>query len=369
VLDFRSALYLGMTHPHGSLRPWNRLTTGRPAALAPPPEAAGLARSLARLTGAEAATLATSTLHLFWDLFEALAQERIALYLDSGVYPVVRWGAERAAAKGAPMACFPEHDPAALERLLRRDRSLRCKPVVVADGLSPASGLSAPLAQYLKLVRRWGGYLAIDDTQALGILGHRPDSQFRYGRGGGGTPAWHGIQGPDLIVGSSLAKGFGAPLAMLAGSREAIERFEALASTRVHCSPPSAAVISAAEAALRINQDQGDGLRLRLLARVRRFRQRLRELGLASSGGFFPVQTLKLAPNFDAVRWHEQLLNQGVGSVLQQSRTDSQPRISFLITALHTPSEIDQCVTAIKRVRIHALCQIGGKNHESVQQA
>ena len=41
--DFTSALYLGMHHPSRSLRGWDRLTTGVPAALGEPPRAARLA--------------------------------------------------------------------------------------------------------------------------------------------------------------------------------------------------------------------------------------------------------------------------------------------------------------------------------------
>ena len=36
VLDFTSASYLGLRHPRRTLRPWPRLTTGVPAALAEP---------------------------------------------------------------------------------------------------------------------------------------------------------------------------------------------------------------------------------------------------------------------------------------------------------------------------------------------
>ena len=43
--------------------------------------------------------------------------------------------------------------------------------------------------------------------------------------GGGGSLRWHGVFGPHVIVGSSLAKGFGAPLAALCGSRALIDRF------------------------------------------------------------------------------------------------------------------------------------------------
>jgi len=101
MLDFTSVLYLGIHHAHHALAPWARLTTGRPAATEPAPEGERLAQRLAQLLHCERAVLASSTLHLFWDLFDVLAAwERIAICADAGTYPVVRWGVERAAAKG-----------------------------------------------------------------------------------------------------------------------------------------------------------------------------------------------------------------------------------------------------------------------------
>ena len=53
-----------------------------------------------------------------------------------------------------------------------------------------------------------------------------------------------------MIVGSSLAKGFGTPMPLLAGSASVIRRFEEHSETRIHCSPPSLAALHAAEHAL-----------------------------------------------------------------------------------------------------------------------
>ena len=58
----------------------------------------------------------------------------------------------------------------------------------------------------------------LDDTQALGILGEGPTKSNPYGIGGGGSLRWHDVFGPHIIVGSSLAKGFGAPLAAFAAA-------------------------------------------------------------------------------------------------------------------------------------------------------
>jgi 8-amino-7-oxononanoate synthase len=348
MLDFTSALYLGMRHPHQSLRSWTELTAGRPAALEAPREAQNLARGLARLLGQEAATLGTSTLHLFWDLFDVLARDRIAIHIDSGAYPIARWGIERVAAKGVPTTEFKSHDPAALEALLNRDRKSGYRPVVVGDGLCPATGRTAPLPQYLRLVRAHAGCLVIDDTQGLGILGHGPAPGLLYGSGGAGTVAWLGIGGPELIVVSSLAKGFGAPLAALAANARVIAKFEELSACRVHCSPPSFAAIGAGERALMINASQGDDLRARLLTLVRRFRDHLREVGIAVAGGFFPVQTLKPVPGVDAATLHDRLSDLGVRTVLHRAQNGSDTRLSFLISTAHSAADIDAGIDALQ---------------------
>lgn len=350
MLDFTSALYLGLHHPSGTLRPWAQLTTGRPAALQIPPGAEGLSENMACLLGCERATLGTSTLHIFWDLFDVLATEPLGIYMDAGTYPIVRWGVERVSVRGVPTTTFRRRDPAALAALLHRHQQCNRRPVVVSDGLSPATGQPAPVGEYLNLVRAYGGYLVIDDTQALGILGRHPRLNAPYGLGGGGTPAWHGIQAPELIIGSSLAKGFGVPLAVLAGSQDVITRFEDTSATRLHCSPPSVALIHAAEQALKLNESEGERLRWHLAQLVRRFRERLRQVGLAASGGLFPVQTLHPVAAIDAARLHGALQRAGVETVLHRGRQGCAAQISFLLTASHRRADIDRAVALLAHI-------------------
>lgn len=347
MLDFTSALYLGLHHPSWRLRPWTRLTTGRPAALQAPPGTASLTERMAHVLGCAQATLGTSTLHIFWDLFKVLAMEPLRIYLDAGAYPIARWGVERVSAQGVPTASFQRHDPASLAALLRQQPHSKRRPVVVTDGLCPATGRTAPVGAYLNLVRAYGGYLVIDDTQALGILGRHPGPSAPYGQGGGGTPAWHGIQAPELIVGSSLAKGFGVPLAVLAGSQSVITQFENHSATRVHCSPPSVALIHAAAQTLTINESDGERLRWCLAQRVRHFRERLQQVGLAASGSLFPVQTLRPVAAMDATRLHSLLQEAGVETVLHRTRHGCAARLSFVLTASHRLADIDRAVALL----------------------
>ncbi len=342
MLDFTSALYLGLRHPSWSLRPWSQFTTGVPSALASTPDARVVAQRLAKLQECERGVLGTSTLHLFWDLFGMLARYRVTIYVDKGVYPIARWGVERAAGRGVPVRDFPHHDAEALRWRLTQDARSRLAPIVLADGFCPGCGKSAPLAAYLDCARTFGGWLILDDTQALGIFGHSPGPDAPYGRGGGGMlPRTH-IGGPDVLVVSSLAKAFGAPVAVLSGSKAAVEGFESNSETRMHCSPPSVAAVRAAEHALAVNREYGDDLRFRLAGLVARFRRRANQAGFHFIAGLFPMQTLVPSREVDAIHLHERLLARGIRTVLHRARNGHGPRISFLITARHAPEEIER---------------------------
>lgn len=366
MLDFTSALYLGMRHPSRSLRPWSQFTTGVPAALSSPPDSRLVAHELAVLQGCEEGVLGTSTLHQFWDLFGILARRHVAIHVDSGAYPIARWGVERAEAHGVPVREFAHHNLEALEQGLRRDARGNFVPLLVTDGFCTGCGRPAPLAAYLDRARAHGGWLIIDDTQALGIFGHSPAPDAPYGRGGGGMLARNRIGGPDVLVVCSLAKAFGAPLAVLSGCKSAIKAFEAKSETRMHCSPPSVAAVRAAEHALTLNRLYGDSLRSHLASLVNRFRGQAAHAGFRFSGGLFPFQTLQPSASFEMVSLYEQLRKQGIQTVLHEARNGHGPRVSFLITARHAPEEVDKAANALiqARPRQHPPVRLEAKAHE-----
>ncbi len=364
MLDFTSALYLGFEHASWSLPGWDRLTLGKPAALEEISGAAAVQQELAALTGCERVLLGSSTLHLFCDLFAMLARRNVTIWMDDATYPIARWGADRAAAAGVPVRRFAHHDAAALRRGLSAEGANR--PVIVTDGFCPVRGTHAPLREYARCAAARDGLLVVDDTQALGVFGRDAGSGTEtasaYGMGGGGSLQCFGLCEWDsdsrdrtfrntdfcqaeIVVVSSLAKAFGAPVAMLGGSRAFVEKFHETSATLVHCSPPSAAAISAAGQALQMNRDLGDALRRRLLERVIRFRRSLAALLAADS--LFPVQTLKLPGHTDARALYRELIARGIRSVLHRDSRSGSPRISFVLTAGHGLEEIDGAVEGL----------------------
>jgi 8-amino-7-oxononanoate synthase len=178
----------------------------------------------------------------------------------------------------------------------------------------------------------------IDDTQALGILGSAPGQKYPYGSRGGGSLRAAGIGPQGVITVSSLAKAFGAPVAMLGGTARMVRRFRLRSRTRVHCSPPSAAAIAAAGGALAENRRRGDELRARLAMNVAQLRHGMEALGLLASRSLFPVQPLRLAGP-SAARVHARLRRSCARAVLHGGSVESA-RVSFLVTARHTTEEI-----------------------------
>jgi 8-amino-7-oxononanoate synthase len=349
IFDFTSSLYLGMRHPSGALKPFRQLTVGVPAAFRSPPEAQQLAGSLARLMGCSAGILGTSTLHIFWDLFCILCRRQSAVLIVGEIYPIALWGVERAAALGVPIDRVAAHDPGRVSRRAQAWSSRGIRPIIVTDGIFFPEGGIAPLCSYSRAAAASGGLLVIDDTQGLGILGNHPTAISSYGRGGGGSFRFHGLSGPHLVGVCSLAKAFGVPVAVLAGSGPMVRAFASRSATRQHSSPPSMAVLAAGIRAISINRRCGEDLRARLLDNIRRFRHLLAGVGLRPAGGLMPVQTLSFGSE-EAGGVDAGLARAGIRALVTPEPGLSGGRIIFVITAKHQPTDLERAALALKAI-------------------
>ncbi len=349
MLDFSSALYLGWHHPSDSLGAWPALSLGKPAALEAVPGSRAVARSIAKLTGCESASVCSSTLHLFWDLFAQLARQPSMILLDQATYPVLGWGVARAHQLGSQVQRFAAHDAGSAARLASQALARGLRPIIVTEGYAPSLSRCAPLREYAAIVRAGDGLLIVDDTQAIGLFGRFAQNSQPWGQGGGGSLQAQQVFGPEIMVGSSLAKAFGAPLAVLCASRAQIAAFESASQTRLHASPPNVAAIRAAQLALHYNAQQGEARRARLWALLQHWWRGLARLGLRSNGGLFPLQTLAAQEQVDWPSLHMYLLCRGIRAVLQQHRTATQMRwqLSFILNAGHSLSQLDRVLSCL----------------------
>lgn len=351
ALDFSSSLYLGMRHLPQELPAWKSLTTGSPAILNEPALNKQLAQQLAVLQGMEAGVLVPSTLHGLFDFFSAVDRKSV-LFIDEQVYPLMDWASRIATGRGIRVIPFPAQQVNRLATLIYMHVLPGQVPFILCDGWNPTTGLAAPLRKYLELLRPWRGYLFVDDTQALGILGAQPNDRQPLGFGGGGTLAWMGITSPSVISICSLAKGLGAPLAVMSGAKSFILPFEQKSLSRIHCSQVSNPIAGAAWRALQINQREGDQRRAQLISLIHTFQATVQRAGFQLKGGIFPVQTLELPSTEQALALYKHLQQYGIKALLLRGEGSLQvPLICFCISITQTPREytfLQQCLKAFK---------------------
>ena len=339
MVDFTSALYLGHSPLSIPFPQHLSVTTGKPAALYEPCLHQLVAREVARKQGLERGILAPSTLHVFWDIVSLLNPSNVVL-IDKGMYPLGRWGAMRALFKKVPVVTFETNRLEQLGRLVYTYQQQNRIPWIVTDGWHMARAQPAPLAQYLEILKSCReSILLVDDTQAFGILGQRERVGLPYGRGGGGCIPYLGLQSPKLLTVTSLAKGLGVPVAVLAGSAERISQFRQRSEVRVHTSPVSNLHAWAAWQALQTDQQHGDNRRDRLYRNVMLFQRTLRSV--VTSGGFFPVQKLRLSHTAPVLKLYHSLKAQGIHSLLLASHQQpTVPELAFCLRADHTAEDI-----------------------------
>ena len=156
---------------------------------------------------------------------------------------------------------------------------------------------------------------------------------------------WWNISGPNVITISSLAKGFGVPVAVISGSARWIKKFAAESATRYNNSPVSNAHLGAVKRVLELNAEQGNARRSKLLSNVKLLRN---SLDFPLQGGSFPVQTINFSDRKQVVNLHQQLSYQGFQSVLVGPHGKSNIALMIMLRADHLPREIRGLSTALQ---------------------
>lgn len=304
--------------------------------------------AVAASQGTQSGIVARSTLHALTDVLGTLARRGDVIAVDAASYPITQTAVLTATAKGAIVWRYPHHRPGRLTAPPGR------RLLVVTDGWCPGCNRPAPLRELRRLARACGGAVVVDDSLAFGVLGSR--AQGRWFGDGAGTPRWAGVDHDGIIWVASMAKAYGAPLAVTTGDQDTIERLAREGGNRIHSSPPSAADLAAASTALSARR-AGRVRRARLEASVRHLRVALRDAGLPVNGLPFPLVSIPLSSTSEGRRWWYWLRERGLRTVLQDSRCRAGTLLSLLVRADHSDRDIDRLVIelrALARLRVPA---------------
>ena len=202
VLDLASNDYLALSrHPevlaaasralddHGAGATGSRLVTGTTVLHG------GLELALARRTGAQAGLVFSSGYLANLGAVGVLAGPGTLVVSDAGNHASL---IDACRLSRAQVVVVPHGDPDAVAATLARHRG---PSLVVTDAVFSVDGALAPLPDLLRVVRRAGGLLLVDEAHALGVLG----------AGGGGACVAAGLQdAPELVRTVTLSKSLGS---------------------------------------------------------------------------------------------------------------------------------------------------------------
>jgi len=235
---------------------------------------------------------------------------------------------------------FPHQDYAALERLLLKHDPKRGRLVVV-DGVYSMEGDIADLPELVRICRKHGVGLAVDDAHALGVLGPMGD----------GTAAHFGLQSEvDLIVGT-FSKSLASVGGFVAGGDRVINylRHHSRPFIFTAALPPSntAGVLAALEV-----MKQEPERRERLWHNTRRLAEGLRSLGYDIGPTTTPIVPVLIGPLDRTLIMWRKLFDAGVFSnpVVPPAVPASQCRLRTSLMATHTDDQIDFCLDAFARI-------------------
>jgi 8-amino-7-oxononanoate synthase len=213
--------------------------------------------------------------------------------------------------------------------------------LVVVDGVFSMEGDVAPLDEIVRLVRRHGARLMVDDAHGLGV----------FGESGRGTPEHFGVEGEvDLLMGT-FSKSLATVGGFVAGRRDVIEHIRHTARSAIFSAAAPPASVAAALAALDIVEREPER-RKQLWENARYLKRRLDALGFDTGDSASPVIPVVVGADEAVYRAVIRLQELGVfaNPVVSPAVPSGRAMIRTSAMATHTQEHLDRAVDAMTTV-------------------
>lgn len=235
---------------------------------------------------------------------------------------------------------FNHGDLDGLNRLLERNTTGK-GTLVVVDGVYSMEGDIADVPELVRIARRHGAALAVDDAHALGVLGPN----------GEGTGAHFGMQQDVDIICGTFSKSLASVGGFVAADESVIHYLKHHSRPFIFTAslPPSntAGVL----AALEVLQDEPDR-RERLWDNARRLQDGFTSLGFDIGPTTTPIVPVLIGPLETTFVFWRKLYDAGVftNPVVPPAVPPSQCRLRTSVMATHTPEQIDHALEAFATI-------------------
>lgn len=240
----------------------------------------------------------------------------------------------------AKLLKYKHNDMEDLERLLKNvpDNYGR---LIVTDGVFSMEGDICNLPEIVRLAKKYGARILVDDAHGLGVLGER----------GRGTAEYYGLEDEvDIIMGT-----FSKSLASLGGyiaAKESIIHYVKHVSRPFIFSasiPPACA--AAAMEALRILEAEPERIK-RLWDNAEFMKQGFKKLGLSTGNSNTPVVPVMTGEDYRTFKIAKELLEEGVyvNPVITPAVLPGEALLRTSYTATHTREQLEYALNAFNTV-------------------
>ncbi|CAJ0933666.1 unnamed protein product, partial [Mesorhabditis belari] len=258
---------------------------------------------------------------------------------------------------GATIKVFKHNDMKSLEKTLRdviaygnpKTDKPYTKILIIVEGIYSMEGSIANLPEIIRLKKKYGAYLYLDEAHSIGAMG----------RSGRGIVEYWGCNPKDVdILMGTFSKSFGAVGGYIAGSKKIIDHLRVSSPTGCYSTPISPALVEQIYTSMSIimgldGTKDGESRIERLARNSRYFRLRLKQLGYIVYGSDdSPVVPVILYAPTVCGYYGREMLVRGVGTVVvSHPATDmTEGRIRFCVSNAHTKEQLDVVLRAMEEL-------------------
>ena len=227
-----------------------------------------------------------------------------------------------------------------LERKLARSGESGGKMVIV-DGIYSMEGDIADIPNLLKVCRRHGAALAIDDAHSIGVLGPNGD----------GTAAHFGLSDEVDIIAGTFSKSLASIGGFVTGSKSVINYLRHHSRPLIFTAALPPANTAGVLAALEVLQREPER-RTQLWANTKRLADGFRSLGFEVGPSETPIIPIVIGPLDRTLLMWRKVYDAGVftNPVVPPAVPLSQCRLRTSVMATHTADQIDYSLDVIGKL-------------------
>ncbi len=294
-----------------------------------------LEEELAAFVGKEAALVFSTGFHVNLGVISTLVGKDDLVLIDKDDHASIVDGCRLSFGK---VKRFRHNDMEGLERALKAC-PLGSGRLIVVDGVFSMGGDIAPLPNIVKLAKRYGARLMVDDAHSLGILGE-----------GQGTAAHFKLTDQvDLIMGT-FSKSLASLGGFVAGDQVVIDYVKHFARSLIFSASIPPANAAAALAALAVIRSEPER-RERLWKISERVHRALREMGFDTGRSETPIIPIIVGNDRKTFDFWRSLFDEGVftNPVVSPAVAPQESRLRTSYMATHTEAQIDRVLAAFKK--------------------